>query len=171
MCFTHPKCWQWRSPAQGQYVLGSLPSASQDSKSVRSLEATKQRSRSIGLAEQTGKRRATQSKNEANFSGVMQTVTDKHMLRYTFMDSTAEVWAAVGLVVTSAASISFGCILGALAPHTQLFATALWIFSTGLKTQHFSRKQLRQQSSQREKEKWEQRTCTVCWSSQEHRWH
>lgn len=51
------------------------------------------------------------------------------------MESTAEVWAAVCLVLASAASLSFRCILTALTPYTQLFTTALLILSTGLKEQ------------------------------------
>lgn len=48
-----------------------------------------------------------------------------------FMDETAEVWAAVSLLVTSAARLSFGCIQAALTPHTQLLTTALIILSAG----------------------------------------
>lgn len=58
MCCAHPRCWQLRSPAQGQCFLGPSPLSSQDSSAARWLEAPKQRSRSMGLAEQTGKRRA-----------------------------------------------------------------------------------------------------------------
>lgn len=53
-----PRCWQWRSPAQGQCFLGRLSWMSQDNSSIRWLEAPKQRSRSMGFAEQTGKSRA-----------------------------------------------------------------------------------------------------------------
>lgn len=49
------------------------------------------------------------------------------------MESTAEVWAAVSLVLTSASGLSLGCILAALAPHTELFTTALCILSAGLR--------------------------------------
>lgn len=55
------------------------------------------------------------------------------LLDCTFMESTAEVWAAVSLVLTGAASLSFCCILTALTPYTQLFTTALLIRSAGLK--------------------------------------
>lgn len=48
------------------------------------------------------------------------------------MESTAEVGAAVSLVLTSAASLSFCCILTALAPNTQLLTAALLILSAGL---------------------------------------
>lgn len=59
-----------------------------------------------------------------------------HCLLYcTFMESTAEVWTAVSLILTSAARLSFCCILSALTPNTQLFTTALIILSTGLKQQ------------------------------------
>lgn len=62
MSCTHPRCWQWRSPAQGQCFLGPSSWASHDNSSSRWLEAPKQRSRSMGLAKQTGKRRAERTK-------------------------------------------------------------------------------------------------------------
>lgn len=49
------------------------------------------------------------------------------------MKSTAEVGAAVTLVLTSGAGFSSGCILTALAPNTQPFVAALLIFSAGLR--------------------------------------
>lgn len=55
---SHPRCWQWRSPAQGQCLLGPSFCTSQESSSIRWLEESKQRSRSMGLAKQTGKSRA-----------------------------------------------------------------------------------------------------------------
>ena len=58
------------------------------------------------------------------------------------MEGTAEVEAAVSLVLTSAPGFSFGCILAALAPNTQLFTTALVILSTGLKKEEKLRTEL-----------------------------
>lgn len=54
---THPRCWHCRSPTHGQCFLGPSSPASQDRSSITWLGAPKQRSRSIGLAEQTGKSR------------------------------------------------------------------------------------------------------------------
>lgn len=55
------------------------------------------------------------------------------VLRRTFMESAAELGAAVSLVLTCAACLSFGCILTALAPNTQLVPTALLILRTWLR--------------------------------------
>lgn len=60
---THPRCWQWRSPAHGQCFLGPSSGTSQDNRSIRWLEVPKQRSRSMGLARQTGKSRAEHAEN------------------------------------------------------------------------------------------------------------
>lgn len=49
------------------------------------------------------------------------------------MESTAEVGAAVTLILTSGAGFSSACILTALTPNTQLSVTTLFIFSAGLR--------------------------------------
>lgn len=52
----------------------------------------------------------------------------------TFVKSTAEVGAAVTLILTSGAGFSSGCVLTALAPNTQLSVATFLIFSAGLRT-------------------------------------
>lgn len=54
---THPRCWQWRAPTQGQCFLGPPFWESHDKRSIKWLGALRQRSRSTGLAKQTGKSR------------------------------------------------------------------------------------------------------------------
>lgn len=54
----------------------------------------------------------------------------------TFMESTAEVWAAVVLVLADAASFPLSGVLAALAPHTQLSCTALLILFAWLEHTH-----------------------------------
>lgn len=49
------------------------------------------------------------------------------------MKSTAEVGAAVTLILTSGAGFSSGCILTALAPNTQLSVATLFVFRAGLR--------------------------------------
>lgn len=51
---------------------------------------------------------------------------------YTFMKRTAEVGAAVALILASSAGFSSGGVLTALAPNTQLSVATLLIFSAGL---------------------------------------
>lgn len=51
----------------------------------------------------------------------------------TFMKRTAEVGAAVALVLAGAAGLSFRCVWTALAPYTQLFTAALLVLSARLK--------------------------------------
>lgn len=58
------------------------------------------------------------------------------------MKSTAEVGAAVALVLTSGAGFSSGCILTTLAPNTQPFVAALLIFSAGLRGRQKKKLQL-----------------------------
>lgn len=53
-------------------------------------------------------------------------------LKRTFVGGAAEVGAAVPLVLTGGASLSSCSVLAALAPHTQMFPTALLILTTGL---------------------------------------
>lgn len=66
-----------------------------------------------------------------------QTILETYVMYWmpcrTFMESAAEIWAAVSLVLTCAASLSFCYILTALTPNTQLVTTALHVPSTGLK--------------------------------------
>lgn len=50
-----------------------------------------------------------------------------HREQQGFMESTAEVWAAVVLELADAASFPLSGVLAALAPHTQLSCTALLI--------------------------------------------
>lgn len=63
----------------------------------------------------------------------MKTDLSVYFLCCTSMKSTAEIRTAVGLLLASAACVSFCCILAALTPNTQLLTTALSIFSTRLK--------------------------------------
>lgn len=140
MHFTHPRCWQWRFPAQGQCFLGPSSWMSQDKRSIKWLGVPKQRSRSMGLAEQTGKRRAEHKKTnptQLHFLKEWNRFITQHIrhcaLYCTFMEGTAEVGAAVSLVLASAASLSFRFIWTALAPYTQLFTAALLILNTRLK--------------------------------------
>lgn len=53
-------------------------------------------------------------------------------LKCTFVGGAAEVGAAVPLVLTGGASLSSCSVLAALAPHTQMFPTALLILTTRL---------------------------------------
>ena len=73
------------------------------------------------------------SKSATGYHVTLQYVHD--VLCCTFMESTAELWAAVLLVLTGAASVPFSCIGAALPPHTQLTSTALLVFSARLKAQ------------------------------------
>lgn len=52
------------------------------------------------------------------------------------MESTAEVWAAVVLVLADAASFPLSGVLAALAPHTQMSCTTLLILFAGLEHTH-----------------------------------
>lgn len=52
----------------------------------------------------------------------------------TFMESTAQVWIAVTLVLADASSLSFSCVLGTLTPDAQVPRAALLILTTGLYT-------------------------------------
>lgn len=69
---THPRCWHWRSPAHGQCFLGPSSRLSQDRSSITWLGAPKQRSRSIGLAEQTGKSRTENTNAGLSSRGASQ---------------------------------------------------------------------------------------------------
>lgn len=53
----------------------------------------------------------------------------------TFVKRTAEVGAAVRLVLAGAAGLSFRRVRAALAPYTQLFTAALLVLSARLKEQ------------------------------------
>lgn len=91
-CGTHPRCWHCRSPAHGQCFLGLLSCVSHDSSSIRLLEMPKQRSRSMGLAEQTGKSRAAQKETHDCF--YYYSFHWEHNQKLVFAWSVAPLWIA-----------------------------------------------------------------------------
>lgn len=126
----HPRCWHCRSPAHGQCFLGPSSRASQDRSSITWLGAPKQRSRSMGLAEHTGKSRTGTTKTVPSPRGARGSGC---MLDCTCMEGAAEVGAAVALAPAGAPGLSSGCVVAALTPHAQLWLAALLIHGTRLR--------------------------------------
>lgn len=116
------------------------------------MEAPKQRSRSIGLAEQTGKSRTegTDERHRSVFPRAARRFLEgkKATLDRTCVEGTAEVGAAVALAPARAACLSSGCVAAALAPHAQLVVAALLILGARL--------------GKEEKTRWDRFNVTVC---------
>lgn len=131
---THPRCWHCRSPTHGQCFLGPSSSPSQDRSSITWLGAPKQRSRSIGLAEQTGKSRTENQHGTHRHpeERIGRAGRRRRRRRRTCVEGTTEVGATVALAPAGAPGLSPGCIVTALTPHTQLPVAALLVHRTRL---------------------------------------
>lgn len=127
-----PQVLTVESPCTGAMLPGSLVLDVPGQKRHQVVGGTKAALTLNGLGQADSKEQGWPNTHTNNETKPIHRFIKQPLSHRTFMESAAELGAAVGLELTCAACLSFCCILTALAPNTQLIPTALLILCTRL---------------------------------------